>query len=161
MAPPMVDCAPSPWAIPNAPVTVAPRPMAMPELAAAATDDWPPTEIPFAAAACAPLAAFDPMAMAPAPDAVVELATLSGVVPLPPEPPMATALSPGALLPKPIAMLDMPPAEDSRPKAVDQRLAVLRNPRADAPMPVALAKTPYTVTAVTLPPFALQPATVE
>ena len=147
--------------MPNAPVTVEPRPMAMPEVAAATTDAWPPSAMPFGAAACAPLVALAPMATAPAPEAVVELATLSGVVPSPPEPPMATALAPGALLPNPIAMLEMPLADDSSPNAVDQRLATLRKPSADAPMPVALAKLPYTVTELKPPPLALQPATDE
>jgi hypothetical protein len=105
----------APIATASAPRARALRPTATAAVAPVATADCPPIAIPSAAAACAPLVALLPMAMAPAADAVVEFATLSGVVPSPPEPPMATVFNAEALLPKPMAMLDMPPAEASSP----------------------------------------------
>ena len=62
-------------------------PMAMPDVAAATTDDWPPMATESAAAATAPAVALPPIAVAPAPEAV------TAVVP----PPMATLLVPVAL----------------------------------------------------------------
>jgi len=152
---------PSPSATLRAVLATAPRPMAMPDVAAATTDDSPPMAMASDAPACAPLVALLPMATAPAPEAVVELATLSGVVPFPPEPPIATALIAEALLPKPIAILEMPVALDSRPKAVLHLFALLRRPNAAAPSPPAVAKAPNTVTPTNPPPTALQPSTTE
>jgi hypothetical protein len=43
--------------------------MAMPELAALATDDWPPMAMESLPAARAPMAAFPPNAVAPMPEA--------------------------------------------------------------------------------------------
>ncbi|MFM9923547.1 DNA-directed RNA polymerase II [Variovorax sp. H27-G14] len=110
-----------PRATPFCALTFALRPMAMPPAAAAVTLDWPPMAMESLAAACAPLTALLPIATAPAPEAVVEFATLRGVVPSPPAPPIATEFSAEALAPKPMAMLDMPPADDSRPKDEPQR----------------------------------------
>jgi hypothetical protein len=66
-APPAL--AESPNATPKELLAVAARPMAMPELAALATDDWPPMAMESLPAARAPMAAFPPNAVAPMPEA--------------------------------------------------------------------------------------------
>ncbi|KVX81520.1 DNA-directed RNA polymerase II [Burkholderia ubonensis] len=109
--------------MPNAPLTVAPRPIAIPEVAVDVTDDWPPIAIESDAAACAPFVALLPIAIAPAPDAMVEFACDSGVVPLPPAPPIATEFSAFAVEPKPSAVAPVPLAVVSRPAAVPHSAA--------------------------------------
>jgi hypothetical protein len=130
------EMTPSPCAMPNAPLTVAPRPTAMPEVAVDTTDDWPPSAIESCAAACAPFVALLPIAIDPAPEAMVEFACDSGVVPLPPAPPMATEFSAFAVEPKPSAVAAVPLAVDSRPAAVPHMAADLRKPCAVPPLPV-------------------------
>ncbi len=147
--------------MPYAPFTVAPRPIAMPDVAVEVTDDWPPSAMLSAAAACAPFVALLPIAIAPAPDAMVEFAYESGVVPLPPAPPIATEFNALAVAPKPSAVAAVPLAVDSRPAEVPQSAADDRKPMAVPPLPVTWANAPYTVAARTLLPEALQPATVE
>ena len=66
-APPAL--AESPNATPKPLLTVAARPMAIPEVAALATDDWPPMAIESLPAARAPMVAFPPSAVAPMPEA--------------------------------------------------------------------------------------------
>ncbi|OXI30742.1 DNA-directed RNA polymerase II [Burkholderia sp. AU16741] len=92
--------------------------------------------MPFDAADCAPFVALLPMATAPAPDAMVEFACDSGVVPLPPAPPIATAFCAFAVEPKPSAVAPAPLAVVSRPAATPQRPAELRKPIAVPPLPV-------------------------
>ena len=153
--------APSPCAMPYAPLTVAPRPTAIPDVAADATDDCPPIAMPSDAADCAPFVALLPMATAPAPEAMVEFACDSGVVPLPPAPPIATEFSAFAVEPKPSAVAPAPLAVVSRPAATPQRPADDCMPVATAPLPVACANEPYTVTPVQPLPLELHPATTE
>ncbi|OAE10482.1 hypothetical protein AZH11_26585 [Pseudomonas simiae] len=64
------------------------------------------------------------MAIEPIPLAIVEFAAVSGVVPLPPAPPIATELVLIACAPKPNAVLPVP-------------VAVLDNPSADAHVPAS------------------------
>ncbi len=56
---------PSPCAMPKAPLTTAPRPTAMPEVAAATTEDCPPMAMPSVAAEVATPFALLPMAIEP------------------------------------------------------------------------------------------------
>ncbi len=147
--------------MPYAPLTVAPRPTAIPDVAVDATDDCPPIAMPSDAADCAPFVALLPMATAPAPDAMVEFACDSGVVPLPPAPPIATEFSAFAVEPKPSAVAPAPLAVVSRPAATPQRPADDCMPVATAPLPVACANEPYTVTPVQPLPLELHPATTE
>ncbi|HEY3983365.1 hypothetical protein [Cedecea sp.] len=107
--------APSPAANPNVPVAELPRPIAIPEIAD--TVDCPPIAIASFAFVCAPRVALLPIAMAPTPDAVVELAGVSGVVPFPPAPPIATELLLSARAPNPRAVLATPVAVPDNPKA--------------------------------------------
>ncbi|AJY39862.1 hypothetical protein BW21_5918 [Burkholderia humptydooensis] len=120
--------------------TVAARPIATPDCAAAL--DWPPSAIESCALACAPFVALLPIAIAPAPDAIVEFAYESGVVPLPPAPPMATEFSALAVLPKPSAVAAVPLAVVSRPAAVPHSAAELRKPIAVPPVLVTCANAP-------------------
>ena len=69
------------------PVSVAPKPMAMPDTAADATEDCPPMAMESDAAAFAPFVALPPIAVAPAPAAVTAV----------PPPPIATLLAPVAM----------------------------------------------------------------
>jgi hypothetical protein len=87
--------APSPSATLRAVLAVAPRPMAMPEVAAEVTLDSPPMAIALVAAADAPLFAFEPSAVAPAADAfaVRPMAEEKSALELAPEP-MARLRSP-------------------------------------------------------------------
>jgi hypothetical protein len=101
-----------------------------------ATDDCPPIAMPSEAADCAPFVALLPIAIEPAPDAMVEFAWVSGVVPLPPAPPIATAFCAFAVEPKPRAVAPAPLAVDSRPAAVPHKAAELRKPIAVPPLPV-------------------------
>ncbi len=78
VAPEMV---PSPCAMPYAPLVVAPRPIAMPDVALEVTDDWPPIEIESWAAACAPAVALLPIAVEPTPDACVWMPLTALVLP--------------------------------------------------------------------------------
>ncbi|KVV64537.1 hypothetical protein WK86_34290 [Burkholderia cepacia] len=78
VAPEMV---PSPCAMPYAPLVVAPRPIAMPDVALEVTDDWPPIEIESCAAACAPAVALLPIAVEPTPDACVWMPLTALVLP--------------------------------------------------------------------------------
>ncbi|KWC67836.1 DNA-directed RNA polymerase II [Burkholderia cepacia] len=128
--------------MPYAPLTVAPRPSAIPEVAADATDDWPPTAMLSEAADCAPFVALLPIAIEPAPDAMVEFACDSGVVPLPPAPPIATEFSAAAVEPKPRAVAPMPLAVVSRPVATPHKAADDWIPMATAPLPFACANAP-------------------
>ncbi len=95
-----------------------------------------------AAAAWAPLVALAPMATAPGPEAVVELAIESGVVPSPPAPPIATELRLVALLPNPSAVAATPVATDSSPKAELHFVERLIMPMAVPPCPSPWAKLP-------------------
>jgi len=147
--------------MPYAPVTAAARPTATPEVAAAATDDWPPRAIESDAAACAPFVALLPIAIAPEPDAMTELACDNGVVPLPPAPPIATEFNALAVEPKPSAVAAVPLAVDSRPAAVPNSPADDSRPETVAPVPVALANAPDTVTPKFPLPLELQPTTIE
>ncbi len=101
------------------------------------------------------------MAIEPAPEASVELACDSGVVPSPPAPPIATEFSALAVEPKPRAVAAAPLAVVSRPAATPQRPADDCIPVATAPLPVACANEPYTVTPVQPLPLELHPATTE
>ncbi|ORT79532.1 DNA-directed RNA polymerase II [Burkholderia puraquae] len=114
--------------MPYAPLTVAPRPTAIPDVALDATDDCPPIAMPSDAADCAPFVALLPIATEPAPDAMVEFAYDSGVEPLPPAPPIATEFSAFAVEPKPSAVEPTPLAVVSRPAAVPHMAAELRKP---------------------------------
>ncbi|CAB3973483.1 DNA-directed RNA polymerase II [Burkholderia aenigmatica] len=136
------EVTPSPCAMPYAPLTVAPRPTAIPEVAVEATDDCPPIAMPSEAADCAPLVALLPIATAPLPEAMVEFAYESGVVPLPAAPPIATEFSALAVAPKPSAVEPVPLAVDSRPADVPHSAADDRKPVAVPPVPVAWANAP-------------------
>ncbi len=131
-----LETAPSPIAVPKAPLTVEPRPTAIPDVAADPTDDCPPIAMPSDAADCAPFVALLPIAIAPAPDAMVEFAYESGVVPLPAAPPIATEFSAFAVEPKPRAVEPAPLAVVSSPAAVPHKAAELRKPMAVPPLPV-------------------------
>ncbi|VWC96300.1 DNA-directed RNA polymerase II [Burkholderia contaminans] len=155
------EVTPSPCAMPYAPLTVAPRPSAIPDVAVDATDDCPPIAMPSEAADCAPFVALLPIAIEPAPDASVEFACESGVVPLPPAPPIATEFSALAVEPKPSAVAPAPLAVVSRPAATPHKPADDSIPVATAPLPVACANEPYTVTPVQPLPLELHPATTE
>ncbi|MDP9546876.1 UNVERIFIED_ORG: hypothetical protein J2734_004733 [Burkholderia cepacia] len=136
------ETTPSPCAMPYAPLTVAPRPTAIPDVAADATDDCPPIAMPSDAADCAPFVALLPIATAPAPEAMVEFAYESGVVPLPAAPPIATEFNALAVAPKPSAVEPAPLAVDSRPADVPQSAADDRKPVAVPPVPVTCANAP-------------------
>jgi hypothetical protein len=75
------ETTPSPCAMPYAPFVVAPRPIAMPDVAVDVTDDWPPIEIESCAAACAPAVELLPIAVEPVPDATVGVPLTALVLP--------------------------------------------------------------------------------
>ncbi|BBA38055.1 DNA-directed RNA polymerase II [Burkholderia contaminans] len=68
--------------MPYAPFVVAPRPIAMPDVALEVTDDWPPIEIESCAVACAPAVELLPIAVEPAPDASVWMPLTALVLPI-------------------------------------------------------------------------------
>jgi len=117
-------------------------PIAIPDVAADVTADCPPIAMLSEAADCAPFVALLPIAIEPAPDASVEFACESGVVPLPPAPPIATEFSALAVEPKPRAVAPVPLAVVSRPAATPHRPADDCMPVATAPLPVACANEP-------------------
>ncbi|WDD91488.1 hypothetical protein Bsp3421_001413 [Burkholderia sp. FERM BP-3421] len=77
-----------------------------------------------------------PIATEPVPDAMIALAGESGVVPLPPAPPIATEFSALAVLPKPTAVAEVPLAVELRPAASPHMAAELWKPKAEPPVPV-------------------------
>ncbi|BAX60864.1 hypothetical protein BSFP_037300 [Burkholderia stabilis] len=78
--------------MPNAPLTVAPRPTAIPDVAVDTTEDWPPIATPFVAAEFAAAVVLPPIAMDPVP-----VACAPAYEPDTPPLPMATEFTPEAV----------------------------------------------------------------